>query len=82
MNSAQRTKEFVVIALGCAFAIWGAQFLPSEDYWPSRFIYSACWFAAAIILFLAVRTQQGWLRSAASWLVGIFAFGVLISFVM
>ena len=82
MSNRERLYEFLFLGVWCGVAAWGAQFLPPEDYQPSRPIYAACWLLAASILFIATGRQASWLRSAAKWLVGIFAFLLAISFLM
>lgn len=82
MTVRQRIAEFLFIGLWCSIAVFGFQFLPSEDYQPSRPIYAAAWFVAWCVLAFFFRKSPPWLRSATRSLVCIFAFLLLVSILM
>lgn len=82
MTGRERAAELLFIGVYCAIAAYGSGFLPADDYQPSRPIYAAGWLVGAIVLLIACKESQAWLVSAAKSLVAIFAFVLLISFLM
>jgi hypothetical protein len=82
VDTRERLYDFLFVGLWCGIAAWGMQFLPAGDYQPSRPFYAACWLLAAVGLFVVSKNYPAWLRSAAKWLVGIFAFLLVISSLM
>jgi hypothetical protein len=82
VSSRERLYEFLLLGAWCVVAAWGMQFLPSNDYQPSRPLYATCWLLAAVAFLIATRKHALWLRSASTWLVGIFAALLAISFLM
>lgn len=75
-------KDFLFVGIVCGIAAFGYSFLPPDDYQPSRPIYAGSWLVVSLVLVFIVRRHASWLSGASKSLVAIFAFLLLISFLM
>jgi hypothetical protein len=82
MPTRDRLIEFAFLALVCGVAAWGVQFLPADDYQPSRPLYAGGWLVIAGVLLIVTRNSGTWLSSASKALTGIFALVVALSLAM
>ncbi len=78
----QRLARLAALGLICSIAAWGVQFLPADDYQPSRPLYALGWLLASSIAFWIVRKRATPIRGASIMLVVIFAIALCIALLM
>jgi hypothetical protein len=57
----------------CSVSVWGFQFLPADDYQPSRLTYVGCWPAFVIAAYLVLRRRSwfaAWVALVLIWIFG------------
>lgn len=82
ITPAQSLARLLVVGIICSVAAWGFQFLPPNEYQPSRPIYTGCWLAAAVVGYVVLRSRSAFARSVAFMLIWIFVGVFLITLVM
>jgi hypothetical protein len=82
LTGRQTTARFLFVGLVVTFAAWGMQFLPPDDYRPSRPLYASGWLIASLVAYLAIRKRGEPWRSALLILLWIFVALLALSFIM
>ena len=73
LTPAQHILRLFIVALVGSVMAWGYQFLPPDDYQPSRPIYTACWLIAAVGAYISLRRRNQFAASVARVLAVIIA---------
>lgn len=79
MTPKQSLARLGIVAVVCGVAVWGAQFLPEEDYQPSRPLYAFGWLLVAMAVFAIARHKWQFASSVAFMLTLIFGALLLFS---
>ena len=82
LTGRQQTARFLFVGLVVSFAAWGKQFLPPEDYRPSRPLYALAWLVSSLVGYLAFKGRGEPWRSAFLILIWIFLALLAMSFIM
>ena len=82
LTGRQQTARVLFVGLVVAFATWGIQFLPPDDYQPSRPLYASAWLVASLVAYLAFKSRGETWKSSFLILIWIFVALLAFSFMM